>query len=112
MWTFIDTYSDEEILALCGLSLELMKEIYIKYCGEGTPINRPQYLWFLFMWYKLYPVSRASRIIHGDRYNDHRYFLTRIHEWQVSCSVFCHIKSETMLVLRSHFWLVSMCTDI
>jgi hypothetical protein len=84
MWGFIDNYSEEEILALCGLSAELLKTIYTKYCGNGTPINKPIYLWWLFMWYKLYPIARAARVIHGGAFRSHRYFLNRLHHWQVS----------------------------
>ena len=86
MWTFIESYSDEEIRSLTGLTLEILVAIFDKYCGKGTPISKPIYLWWLFVYYKIYPIVRACRVIHGGTFKDNRYFVQRIQAWAVSQS--------------------------
>lgn len=83
-WTFLNDYSPEEIVSLCGLPFETLEEIYLKHCGKSTPIRKPIYLWYVFVYYKIYPITRAFRTIHHGVYKDHRYFMRLIYKWQVS----------------------------
>ena len=84
MLSFLSTYEEEEVVALTGLTSSTLVIIYDKYCGAGTPICKPRYLFWLFQYYKLYPVSRAFRTIHNGQLKSRRNFLDRLHRWQVS----------------------------
>jgi hypothetical protein len=88
-------YEEEEIVAMTGLTSDTFDVLYDKYCGAGTPICKPVYLWWLFQYLKLYPISRAFRAIHEGKYKSRRCFLTRIHLWQVSGSEW-----------RSGYWII------
>lgn len=78
----LDGYDEEEFRALAGLSKGTFRIIYDKYCGAGTLICKPVYLFLLFKYYKLYPVDRAwSTIFPGKR--SRRSFLYRLHVWEV-----------------------------
>lgn len=83
---FLQQFEEEEVLALTGLSSSTFQQIYEKYCGPSTPIKRPIYLWWLFQYYKIYPVSRAFRTIHLGALKTRRGFLYRLYRWQVSKS--------------------------
>ena len=73
----------EEFRALAGLSTGTFRILFQKYCGVGTPIAKPVYLFVLFKYYKLYPVVRAwSTIFPGKR--SRRSFLFRLRSWEVS----------------------------
>ena len=37
---FLRSFSDEDIIASSGLTREVFIEVYNKYCGYDTPINR------------------------------------------------------------------------
>jgi hypothetical protein len=80
---FLIHYTEEETLALTGLSSATFHLIYERYCGHGTPIRRPAYLFWLFQFYKLYPVARAFRSIYGGKYKHARSFMHRLYTWQV-----------------------------
>ena len=82
---FLTQFSEEEIVALTGISSNTFNLIWAKYCGRDTPIRRPVYLWWLFQFYKLYPVARAFRTIHGGKQKSNRSFLYRIYAFEVSC---------------------------
>jgi hypothetical protein len=76
--------SEAEVIALTGLAPVTFHQIWNKYCGRDTPIRRPIYLWWVFMYLKLYPVARSFRVIHSGRYKNAGYFLGKLHGWMVS----------------------------
>jgi hypothetical protein len=80
--TLLRDYDEQEFRALAGLSMSTFRVLYDKYCGPGTPICKPTYLFVLFKYYKLYPVERAwSTIFPGHRSS--RSFLFRLRTWEV-----------------------------
>lgn len=81
---FLADYSEAEILALCGFTAAVLRLLYEKYCGKGTPIGRPIYLWWLLQFYKMYPISRGLRSIHMGRLRSRRCFMTRLYKWEVN----------------------------
>ena len=85
MEAFLQHHFDEqEIIALSGLSSSTLVVLWVKYCGVGTPIRRPVYLWWLFVFFKMYPIRRAARTIHGGVFKSAGTFLRRLYAWQVS----------------------------
>lgn len=81
---FLAAYDDEESKALTGLTKATFTVVYVKYCGTGTPIFKPVYLWWTFKFLKLYPINRAMGDIHHGRYKSRRCFQTRVYHWIVS----------------------------
>lgn len=80
--TLLEGYDEEEFRALAGLSKPVFRVLYHKYCGAGTPICKPVYLFVLFKYYKLYPVERAwSTIFPGKR--SRRSLMFRLRVWEV-----------------------------
>jgi hypothetical protein len=80
---FLEAHGEDEFRALTGLSTGTFRLIFNKYCGAGTPIPKPHYLFALFKFYKLYPVLRAWRtIVPGLR--SRKSFFTRLRKWEVS----------------------------
>jgi len=76
-------HSEDEFRALTGLSTGTFRLIFDKYCGAGTPISKPLYLFALFKFYKLYPVLRAWRTIYPGL-RSRQSFFTRLRRWEVS----------------------------
>jgi len=107
---FLAAYSAEEVVALTGLTLQTFAIIWRKYCGPSTPIKRPQQLFWLFQYYKLYPISRGFRVIHGGRVN-RRTFIRNIHNWQV-----VSITSDDIVLYRCieayRFYALYRCSAI
>jgi len=83
MLSFLQQFEDEEIIALSGITASTLLILWNKYCGRNTPINRPEYLWWLFVFFKIYPITRGFRTIHGGVFKSSATFLRRIHVWQV-----------------------------
>jgi hypothetical protein len=83
MEAFLQQFDEEEIVALSGVSSSTLLILWDKYCGAGTPIRRPTYLWWLLVFFKIYPVRRAFRTIHGGAFKSGSTFLRRIYVWQV-----------------------------
>lgn len=84
---FLSQFKEEEIVALSGISSATFHKIWSKYCGRSTPIRRPIYLWWLFLYYKIYPVSRAFRCVYGMELKSRYSFISRLHKWQVSLAI-------------------------
>lgn len=85
---------------MTGLTFEVLLLVYEKYCGKGTPISKPIYLWYLFVYYKIYPIARAFRLIHGGRFKDYRYFLRKIYTWQVRSLMIESLSIELIAIFR------------
>ena len=80
---FLNRHAEDEFVALTGLTIDTFCYMYHKYCGKDTPICKPVYLFWLFEWYKLYPVARASSALHGGKLKSWRGFQSRLKKWQV-----------------------------
>ena len=78
-------HDEDEFRALTGLSTNTFRLIFDKYCGPGTPILKPVYLFGLFKFYKLYPVLRAWRTIFPGL-RSRKSFFTRLRKWEVSAN--------------------------
>lgn len=111
MWHFIDDYTDEEINALTGVIRSVLVAIFVKYCGKGTPIRRPIYLWWLLIYYKIYPIARACRMVHGGAFKDNRYFLQRIGQWAVSFARYLSLRIDDGRFVSIKFDL-TICIDV
>jgi hypothetical protein len=74
----------EEFLALTGITPDTFQYIFDRYCGKGTPIPKQKYLFFLFQYYKMYPIERGLRTIHNSSLKSARNFMWRLHRWEVS----------------------------
>lgn len=86
---FVREYDTEEFNALTGLLPDTFIIIFNKYCGPGTVIKKPIYLFWLFKYYKLYPISRALSTIHHRRYKSRKSFEYRLHGWEVRINKTC-----------------------
>lgn len=115
---FLIDFSEEEIIALCGCSSDVLHQLYDKYCGPDTPIRRPIYLWWLFQFYKMYPVSRGFRSIHMGRLSSRRCFMMRMYKWEVTDPQRWHRYSSilswsmTMRSLIPLTWCIMMYHDV
>jgi hypothetical protein len=83
MDSFLLQFDEVEIIALSGLSSLTLTILWNKYCGVNTPIRRPMYLWWLFVFFKVYPIRRGFRTIHGGMFKSNQTFLRRLYKWQV-----------------------------
>jgi hypothetical protein len=79
---FLRAYRADEVVAITGLTPEVFTTVYEKYCGPDTPIRKPIYLWWLFSFYKLYPVTRAFPLVHGGCFRSPQRFLSRLYVWE------------------------------
>jgi hypothetical protein len=57
----IESVSDTDLQALCGLHRSTFTTIFNKYCGGDTIIRDHAYLMRIFAYMKLYPLSRSSK---------------------------------------------------
>jgi len=84
MESFLMRFEEVEIIALSGLSSLTLITLWNKYCGVNTAIRRPIHLWWLFVFFKVYPIRRGLRTIHGGVFKSNQTFLRRLYKWQVS----------------------------
>jgi hypothetical protein len=70
--------TDDQLLAITGLTRDVFENVYEKYCGPRTPINTPEKLLQLFAYYKLYTVTRSWKSTFGDEGNNPGRLLTRL----------------------------------
>jgi hypothetical protein len=80
----LSDYSPIEFAALTGITQDTFEYLYDRYCGKGTPISKPKYLFWLFQYYKMYPIERGLRIIHHGSLRSARNFIWRLRKWEVS----------------------------
>jgi hypothetical protein len=66
MDSFLSQFTEEEIISVTGLTSEVFRHLYATYCGPLTPISSPHLLFYLFQFYKLYPIQRASWFVFRD----------------------------------------------
>lgn len=79
----IGSCSDTEFAALTGITQDTFQHIFERYCGKGTPIPKQRYLFWLFQYYKMYPIERGLRTIHNGSLKSARNFMWRLHKWEV-----------------------------
>jgi len=94
MDSFLAQFVEGEIVALSGISASTMSILWNKYCGPNTPIRLPIYLWWLFVFLKMYSIERGLRTIHGGLFRSNQTFLRRIYRWQVILSIFAMIMRD------------------
>jgi hypothetical protein len=81
--SFLDQFSDSELLASTGLSRSTFEYLYCKYCGSTTPINSPQNLLSLFKFYKHYPIRRFFHHFFGKKARSPNWFYSnRLKKWE------------------------------
>jgi hypothetical protein len=83
MERLFEQHPANEFIALTGLTHDTFRVVFERYCGPATEIKKPVYLFWLFQYYKQYPVERALRSIHGGKLKSRKNFMTRIHTWEV-----------------------------
>jgi len=57
---FLAELNNNNFIDMTGISQQVFSYIYIKYCGPTTPLPRPSGLYRLLVYYKLYPIQKAS----------------------------------------------------
>jgi hypothetical protein len=55
MDALLTEFNEDKLKALTGVTHDIFRSVYNKYCGVTTPINRPLYLLVLLTYYKTYP---------------------------------------------------------
>jgi hypothetical protein len=48
----------DRLIANTGISSTSFEYLFLRYCGDGTPIQLPSHLYQLLMYFKIYPVHR------------------------------------------------------
>lgn len=66
---FINSFGTDEsvFVACCGLHYDTFGQLFKRYCGYQTRINKPQKLFNLFKYLKQYPVERALQLEFNQR---------------------------------------------
>jgi hypothetical protein len=74
---FVSKWSDSQFIAATGLRKCVFTYLFCRYCGRRTPIKTFDSLYNLFMYFKLYPITRAFHAtFHHYRQG---WFLSQLH---------------------------------